>query len=434
MGGKRNMFQIKKETIEQLNNVINAVGTQDSTLVFSLGQKDMGEKLVCSAMLLAGSEQVLYRFMLDKPKDFTEGTQFAVKSAKFSSIVSGLLAFKEDILLKMEKGRIVLKTKKAQVPCEILSEIPAKIDVDAPLISLRVGEIWGTFVRKGLLASDSVANAKGTQNSMLVVNTVTGELMGMSMDGFCMARSKMRATLNKAAEGNAVELKAEEDMKANLQKVIEESEGKQTADGFIVPIPHEAILHIKALTEGQNMVRILIDKKHISFTIGNSMVYTATQGAVAPMPVSFAASVDQEGVAIASFDAGAFISGIDFANKMNTLSGETKRIPLHLNLKKDMLVISTGKGDEVITKIAYSGKSGEDAMAAVNGGLLRTAAGFLDKGNLLVRFLQNAVILANGNLTDGADASGAVLVMQVMEKSEEATKETEEADTATETE
>jgi hypothetical protein len=426
-------FTIENATIEGMNNALSVVSTKDTVTTLTIGEKEFGDKLLMVANVTSVGEQVTLNLTCKKPADF-DGTPvtIAVKSQTFTAITSSLLKFKEDIVIDITDGVVKAESGKAAVNLETVVSIPEKIEGgDVMLQMMMKGEEFQSFIRRGFTSGADAVSDNGTSNAVMTINVTDGTAEGFSTTGSRASIAKGKVLLPKAPEGNEA-VKAQVDaMSAVLDAYCEKTGQKKEA--LAIVLPGVCVKHMQTLAQGQAQVQLAVTAQYVNVIIGNVGVYTFRQGAKAPTQVAvlrqYVAGEYKDATRVV-FDAAAVIQAVQFINDMDRLDGLNGKKAVKLIVKDGglkMVSAGGGKADTAVTPLAIEGG---DVEMSMNGQALRQMLDVVDRGNVMLSFGENMVILENGTIADGPSESVLAFLMKVKDTQEDAGSE--ESDEASE--
>lgn len=430
---------MKKFVFDNLNDaarMIAMVSKEKSAVVLTLGVKEIENSLVCMIRCTAQNRQIVMRLLCEKPKDWdSKPVQLVLKTQDFVSVVQTLTAYKDAkmYLAVGEKDVFLGVEKKAKIRVNLLSEVPQEIKSGKVIAQFTAGDGFEAFLRKGCgCAKQELDATRLLHNTVLVLNTGTGELSALSTDAIAMARAKTTVQMAKAAENNDVAKKRVEEIEQNLTAFCEEDE-KQSKEALMLCVPTESIQLIRQLTAGVKNIGVIADEKHLLVQAGPNVMLTVARGTgTALNPGTFEQLLLSEGEVVCAVDVESLLRGVNLCNKVGGINGYAEKV-IDIVIKKDAITMSIGDGKtkDAETKIPILGKKGEDADVRIDGARLEPVLSMLDKGGMLLRILQKQFMLfSNGNLQDGADNT-ANLALGLIRKgvnAKEEEKDPEEAE------
>lgn len=416
-------YTFNYEVLLNVANRVNVVADKDANILLSFGARDLNENVLCGARITTATEQIATQFTCAKPEGFKEGNELAVSASMFCGIIFNLSSLKSDIYFDIDNGTCLVGIEgKAQVPLPLLTKATDPMKNGETLFNLTLkGSDFLNFLKGGLLFSSETASANGLNNSVIAINTVTGEMTGMSTDKFIIGYSTMTGAMTPSKDAE----KEKEAFKAYCEKK------SVSPEEVVVLLPRGCVDHLKTLLSGSETFRMRVDETHVMFLVGNSLLYTAVQGATLPMPVNQAKSImAMEPESRASVDSDDMEKGVSFINSMNELSGKKGPMPVRLSLDNGFIRSESGAAGALKATIKVAASAGECDGLCVNGKFVKTSLSYLRKGGVIVGFVTDKLLLltlANGNLSEGEDGKAKIAIMGIRDNFEASEDESEEA-------
>ncbi len=418
-------YRVNFETVNEIAGNVAILSNKDATVVLSFGFKELGEKIANALRITTAHEELSMQFACDKPEGFDgKPSKIIVKAALFSAVLANLATQKADIFFDVaETGLVIGVEGKAQVPVSVVAETTEAMKGGTPMLGLSIsGKDFTEFLRKGLLCSSDENSERGLNNSVIVINSETGEMTGGSTDQYRMGYAIMKGVI---APNKSNPEKEQAALKAFCEKT--------GADPKELPVvlPKQTVEHIKTLVGNTDAFRMILDDRTVSLILGgNKTLYKAVQGATQPMAVSMMKQVvDTETEVKVSLDCEDFEKAVSFMNAMNDATASGTNIPpIRLSVRNGCLIAEGTKSESLKSTVKVDVKGEDNVSVCLNGKYVKSLLSFLKKGGVIVGLTNGRmplVTFSNGTIAKGEDGSGKLALVGTRDAVVDTVEETE---------
>ncbi len=404
-------FVFNYEELVNVNVKMSTIADKDSATVLMLGGMEIGDKILCQFRTTTTAEEIFSRLLITKPEGFDGNcVTKAVRSQLFGGLISSLSAFKEDIFIDVEGDEVKVGNSTTVVPVPVLSNIPQGMNdgsQETPYVQMAVnGNALSAFIRRALECTDPKDTTCGFSNAIICVNTVNGNVRGLSTEGHVIAYATMESKIFDEScipEGTSEEKRKQTVASLNAMKASLEAHCKevgQTTEGVYLLFPTGAVQHLKKLV-GKDVVQFAFDKRRVYVSLdGNQTQFTFVQGRDRKVDFTHVeAMLKVPSSASVQLDAAGLLRSVDFVNGTSKITCSTDELtPLKIEFAKGQLVLSSGKDFSIKNIVKANAVNGEGTDVLVSGDWLKSRLEALDKGGACVSVVGGTIMLTNGTL------------------------------------
>lgn len=416
MHNKNMRYIINNELFAQMVAVAGKVVQKDTKTVLHLGERELGENVLCAFRVTTPAEEIVYQMAVKKPEGWNaNGNRISVNASKFLQMADSLLSFNEDVYLEPEGAVLKMGVgTKAKTSINIESQIPDAMKAIKPMYCFKAdGAKFVAALKKGCSFSKDTVDAQHQLHlGIMRLDVANNKVVGYSSDGNISARSECSVEFLTNERASEKAKPYVEQMNGNITEYCE-AKGLKVED-FVLDLrmPHDSVNHLISIVEGQSAVSVTVDANQVQVQIGNNLRYTLVQGAMCGIPIAalekFAADAPEAAFGI---DAANLSRAVEFINKNNSIAEPSAKLPIKMELSADKLILTSGKSNQIESEAKPTAVNGT-GTASISGQYLKNALSALNRGGVAVNYGKGWIVLFNGTVEE-PDRTTYIMIMQV---------------------